>query len=256
MVEQAAGVPLHNRHPRRPRPAQLLLVDDDAALLEALAGTLQSRLGHFALDTCETGMKALDRVTAKHYDTIIADMNLPDMQGIEFLRRVRQLQPVASVVMISGDADPAMASDAIVAGAADFMAKPIERTAFIFTVRQTLNISRLRARLERQRTLISRAHDHYVSIVQKVGQSNERWLAGSLDSILKAHSGVVPHDALIRQQNAEKQINIFTERATRHLAILDGFLFDATKAHHQTAEKFNRAQDDLRRLALTRLQGS
>ena len=84
MVEQAGDTSPHNFHSRRTSPAQLLLVDDDPALLEALAGTLQNRLGHFTLETSDTGTKALDRVTTKPYDTIIADVNMPGMNGIQF----------------------------------------------------------------------------------------------------------------------------------------------------------------------------
>jgi CheY-like chemotaxis protein len=93
MVQQAGCISPHNIHSRRHRPAHVLLVDDDPALLEALAGTLQLRLGHFTLDTCDTGMKALARVTAKHYDTIITDVNMPGMNGLEFLTQVRQVRP-------------------------------------------------------------------------------------------------------------------------------------------------------------------
>src|SRR6476619_6750335 len=101
MLQQARGISSHNIHSRRHRPAHLLLVDDDPALLEALAGTLQLRLGHFTLDTCDTGMKALARVTAKHYDTIITDVNMPGMNGLEFLTHVRQVRPLTPVVLIS-----------------------------------------------------------------------------------------------------------------------------------------------------------
>jgi YesN/AraC family two-component response regulator len=254
MVEQAAGSSPHHIHPRRLRRAEVLLVDDDPACLEALAGTLQHRLGHFTLDTSDTGTKALDYVTTKHYDTIIADVNMPGMNGIHFLRRVRQLRPLASVVMISGHADHALVATAIDAGAADFIAKPIERDILIYTVRRTLHLSRLRALLDHRRATIGRARDHYLSIVQKLGDSNERWL-GSLDSILKADAGGVPQGALFRQQKAEEQMDILTKRTTRHLAMLDAFLFNATQAHQQTAEELTIAEDRLRSLALTRLQG-
>lgn len=254
-MEPARDTSPHNLHSRRSSPAQLLLVDDDPACLEALAGTLQHRLGHFTLDTSDTGTKALDYVTTKHYDTIIADVNMPGMNGIHFLRRVRQLRPLASIVMISGHADHALVATAIDAGAADFIAKPIERDILINTVRQTLHLSRLRALLDHRRATIGRARDHYLSIVQKLGNSNERWL-GSLDSILKADAGGgVPQGALFRQQKAKEQMDIFTKRTTRHLAMLDAFLFNATQAHQQTAEELTIAEDRLRSLAITRLQG-
>ena len=123
MVEHAGSIsPL--THPRGLRSAHLLLVDDDPALLEALSGTLQLRLGHFTVETCDTAMKALACVTAKQYDTIISDVNMPGMSGLEFLTLVRQVRPLTPVVLISGHADHALVSKLIDAGAADFIAKP------------------------------------------------------------------------------------------------------------------------------------
>lgn len=106
-------------------------------------------------------------------------------------------------------------SKAIGAGAADFIAKPIERDIFICTVRRTLNLSRLRALLERRQAVICRAREHYLSLVQKLAQSNERWIS-SLNSELKAYPGSLPHDALIVEQNTMQRMETFTKRATRH----------------------------------------
>jgi YesN/AraC family two-component response regulator len=255
MVQQAGGISPHNIHSRRHRPAHVLLVDDDHALLEALAGTLQVRLGHFTLDTCDTGMKALARVTEKHYDTIITDVNMPGMNGLEFLTQVKQVRPLTPVVLISGHAEPAVVSKAIDAGAADFIVKPIERDVFMWTVRQTLNLSRLRLLSDHRLAIISRALEHYLRIVERLGHSNKKRI-GSLENILKGDSvRLLPH-ARLGQEKAEEQMDIFTKRTTRHLAILDAFLLKATQAHRQTSEEFNMAQEKLRRLALTRLQGS
>ncbi|WP_447982960.1 response regulator transcription factor [Nitrospira sp. Nam74] len=59
--------------------SRLLLVDDDPALLDALSGTLQSRFGHFSLDTCDCGARALNLAKREKYDTIIVDVNMPNM---------------------------------------------------------------------------------------------------------------------------------------------------------------------------------
>ena len=78
----------HRKYPPTPSvheapPADVLLVDDDHMLLEALSGTLQLRLGHFTLDTRDTGMKGLAALSATRYDTIITDVRMPGMSGLE-----------------------------------------------------------------------------------------------------------------------------------------------------------------------------
>ncbi|HET7057103.1 MAG TPA: response regulator [Nitrospiraceae bacterium] len=254
MAEHAGS--LFPTHPRRLRSAQLLLVDDDPALLEALSGTLQLRLEHVTVDTCDTAIKALAYATDKQYDTIISDVNMPGMNGLEFLTLVRQVQPLAPVVLISGHADHVLVSKLLDAGAADFIAKPIERNIFIFTVRQTLNLSRLHALLERQQARNDRVRDHYMSVVEKLGQSNERWLGLQAENIVKGDSGNRPANGLLRREKDGQQMEIFTKRATRHLAILGAFLFDAAQTHRQTSEELKVAEEKLRRLASTRLQDS
>jgi YesN/AraC family two-component response regulator len=253
MVEHAGSISLPT-HPRGLRSAHLLLVDDDPALLEALSGTLQLRLGHITVDTCDTAMKALACVTAKQYDTIISDVNMPGMNGLEFLTLVKQVRPLTPVVLISGHADHALVSKLIDAGAADFIAKPIERNIFISTVRQTLNLSRLHALFERHQARNDRVRDHYMSVVEKLGESNERWLGLQAQNIVKGDSGNRPADGLLRREKVEQQMEIFTKRATRHLTILNAFLFDAAQAHRRTSEELNMAEEKLRHLALTRLQ--
>lgn len=255
MAEHAGSISSPT-HPRLLRSAQLLLVDDDPALLEALSGTLQLHLGHFTVDTCDTAMKALACVTAKQYDTIISDVNMPGISGLQFLIQVRQIRPRSPVVLISGHADHALVSKLIDAGAADFIAKPIERNIFISTVRQTLNLFRLQALLERQQARNDRVRDHYMSVVEKLGQSNERWLGLQAENIVKGDSGNRSADGLLRREKDGQRMEIFTKRATHHLTILDAFLFDAAQAHRQTSEELTMAKEKLRRLASTRLQDS
>lgn len=233
----------------RSHSSQILLVDDDHALLEALSGTLQLHLGHFTLDTRDTGLKGLASVTTNHYDTIITDMNMPGMSGLEFLIRVKEAQPQAPIVVISGHADPTLIAKALDAGASDFIAKPIERDSLMRTVRQTLNVSRLHRLLERQQALISRTQDHYLRVVDKFGDSNKQWI-GWVENILRDSS--LPISARMRRIQAEQHVHVLSNRATRHLALLDAFLVKVTHAHCQTSDEVNAAQERLRRLASTR----
>jgi DNA-binding NtrC family response regulator len=123
----------------------LLLVDDDPALLDALSGTLRSRLVHFELDTCESGAKALDLVRSKVYDTIILDVNMPNMNGLQVLTAVKQMRSTTPVLMITAQADPPLMMKALEAGAEDFIAKPFDREEFVRAVRQSLELSRLQS---------------------------------------------------------------------------------------------------------------
>src|SRR5688500_12643498 len=73
--------------------SRLLLVDDDPALLDALSDTIELHLGPVSLDVSNSGTKALDLVRANRYDAMIVDVNMPNMNGLQFLTAVKYLQP-------------------------------------------------------------------------------------------------------------------------------------------------------------------
>jgi DNA-binding NtrC family response regulator len=138
------GTEAIQRHPL-PDPSRLLLVDDDPMLLDALSGTLEARLGHYTLDACDSGARALELTKQQHYDTIIVDVNMPNMTGLEFLTQVKQVQPQVPVLMITAHADRTMMAKAFEGGAADFIPKPFDRDDVVQAVRRSLVLSRLQS---------------------------------------------------------------------------------------------------------------
>jgi hypothetical protein len=61
-------------------------------------------------------------------------------------------------------------------------------------------------------------------------------------------------DPLMRLEQVQRDVDLFKRKSFRHLAVLDAFLLDATRAQHQLSEELNMVQEALRRLAFTRLQ--
>jgi DNA-binding NtrC family response regulator len=124
------------------RPSRLLLVDDDPALLDALASTLEFHLGPLRLDACDTGAQAVDQAKAHSYDAMIVDVNMPNMDGLELLSAVKRLQPHTPVLLISAYADESLIAKGFAAGASDFIPKPFDRDKFMCAVRRGLERSR------------------------------------------------------------------------------------------------------------------
>lgn len=189
-------------------PSRLLLVDDDPALLEALSGTLQNRLGHFSLDTCLTGMVALNYLSERVYDAIIADVNMPGMNGLQLLGRAKEVRPHTLVVLISGHADQSLIAEAFQAGAADFITKPIDRDMFVRSMRQVVRVSQLRRLLERLEALISRTRERKTratrrrttpeAFLNKVTQAHQETLA-----LLHAAEAEMRGNAVLRLQRTQ-----------------------------------------------------
>jgi two-component system KDP operon response regulator KdpE len=99
----------------------VLLVEDDDNLRRALALTLRAR-GHQIIDVA-TGGAAVTEVARRKLDVIILDLGLPDMDGVEVIRRIRQ-SGATPIIVLSARRDEADKVRALDAGADDYLTKP------------------------------------------------------------------------------------------------------------------------------------
>ena len=104
---------------------QILCVDDEAAVLAGFERTLRKR---FIVHTAESGAAALERITADGpYAVVLSDMRMPAMDGIQFLREVRQISPDTTCIMLTGNGDQDTARAAINDGRIfRFLTKPCD----------------------------------------------------------------------------------------------------------------------------------
>lgn len=100
----------------------VLLVDDEAAILETLAGVLADH-GFDAVVTT-SGETAVELYASRRPDVVFLDVWLPDRDGLETLAILRELDPAAAVVMMSGHGTTSTAVKAIKMGAHDYLEKP------------------------------------------------------------------------------------------------------------------------------------
>lgn len=79
----------------------LLIVDDEPALCKVLADRLNVLYG-VSPDACHCGADALECVRKKDYDVVVLDIEMPGMDGMETLKRIKELRPKIQVVMFTG----------------------------------------------------------------------------------------------------------------------------------------------------------
>jgi signal transduction histidine kinase len=132
----------------------LLIVDDDPALLKALPETIELRLGHVRIDTCDSAQAALNHMAEHDYDAIITDIKMPGMDGLALLEKIRQICPDTPTLLITGHGDHDLAIQALRGGAYDFIQKPIERDYFIASLERAIQMRQLRRQVERQRVAL------------------------------------------------------------------------------------------------------
>ena len=102
----------------------VLLVDDDGGILTVLSRFFEKR--GWSVLRAATGERALEHYGAERPDLVLLDLELPDMNGLPVLRRLRELNEAARVIMLTGHGDIETAVEAMRLGADNFLTKPFE----------------------------------------------------------------------------------------------------------------------------------
>jgi DNA-binding NtrC family response regulator len=116
---------------------ELLVVDDEPQMLIAINETLQ-RSG-YSITTAGSGLEALRRLKERHYKLVITDMRMPEVSGLDLLRKVKNLSPQTSVILLTAYGTIQNAVDAMRDGAYDYLLKPFSSESLQSVVRRALN---------------------------------------------------------------------------------------------------------------------
>lgn len=140
--------------------SKLLLVDDDPIALRVMASLLRGQ-GH-TVDVANNGREALELLAKTTYPLIVTDWMMPEIDGIELVRRIRGAQGLAYtyVIMLTarGD-DHADANHALEAGVDDLLAKPVHRDDLIARLRVAERIIALQGQLMQRNSELTHAND-------------------------------------------------------------------------------------------------
>jgi two-component system KDP operon response regulator KdpE len=136
---------------------RVLIVDDEPQILRALRINLQAR--HYDVITAADGAEALHAAASHRPDLVILDLGLPDIDGVEVIRKLRTWTPVP-IVILSGRMDSGAKVEALDAGADDYVTKPFnveELLARIRAVTRRLNPAETAAQVQIGRHLVDLA---------------------------------------------------------------------------------------------------
>jgi DNA-binding NtrC family response regulator len=103
---------------------RVLIIDDDQSMLELAEFHLRAQ--GYESARAETGEEGLNLVLGSRFDVILTDLQLPDLGGIEVVKRLKEISPDSEIIMISGHGSVAKAVEATKAGAFYFVEKPVE----------------------------------------------------------------------------------------------------------------------------------
>jgi len=121
---------------------KILVVDDEKNYLLVMEDFLAEK-GYHVL-TADNARAALDVIADTDLDLILTDMKMPGLNGIDLIRKIKDVDPDMPVVMMTAFGTVEKAVEAMRAGAYDFVLKPFENEAMLRTIERALEIGRLR----------------------------------------------------------------------------------------------------------------
>ncbi len=126
-------------------PFRVLVVDDEEDFLETLVNRLRRR----QVDTVgvESGVAALDLLGKEEFDVVILDVMMPAMDGIEALKRIKELRPFTEVIMLTGHGSVESGIQGMRHGAFDYIMKPADIDDLMVKIREAYE----RVRIHRER---------------------------------------------------------------------------------------------------------
>jgi len=171
--------------------AKLLIIDDERGIRNTLREILADE-GH-EVEVAENGKQGLEMAQAKAYDLIFSDIKMPEMDGLEFLAKLKNDENEANdangecpVVMISGHGDVETAVQALKIGAYDFLLKPLDLNRILITTKNALESKSLKQETRQLRKKVaakgpqmigeSAAITHVREIINKVAPTEARVL--------------------------------------------------------------------------------
>lgn len=132
--------------------AHVLFVDDEPLVLRSLRRAVSAAGERFESEFLEGGMQALDRMQEGGIDVVVSDMQMPVMDGAEFLSLVQEKHPEVVRIVLSGHADSRLAFRAVPV-AHQFLTKPFEAQKLVRTLERAVDLRSLLGNVDLRRAV-------------------------------------------------------------------------------------------------------
>ena len=118
--------------------AKNILICDDAAFMRMMIKDILTKNGYNIVGEAENGAKAVEKYNELNPDLVLMDITMPEMDGIEALKKIKASDPNASIIMCSAMGQQAMVIESIQSGAKDFIVKPFQADRVLEAVQKVV----------------------------------------------------------------------------------------------------------------------
>ncbi|MDR0963115.1 MAG: response regulator [Clostridium sp.] len=118
--------------------AKNILICDDAAFMRMMIKDILTKNGYNVIGEAENGVRAVEKYKELTPDLVLMDITMPEMSGIDALKRIKASNAGAQVIMCSAMGQQAMVIESIQSGAKDFIVKPFNADRVIEAVKKVV----------------------------------------------------------------------------------------------------------------------
>ena len=115
-----------------------VLICDDAAFMRVMIKDILTKNGYDVAGEAENGLKAVEKYNETKPDLVMMDITMPEMDGIQALKKIKEADANATVIMCSAMGQQAMVIESIQSGAKDFIVKPFQADRVLEAVKKAI----------------------------------------------------------------------------------------------------------------------
>lgn len=198
------------------------VIDDDEAVRKSLAFLLGT--AQFAVRTYESAVAFLDAFPNVESGCIITDVRMPEIDGLELLRRMKSHEMSMPVIVVTGHGDVPLAVEAMKTGAIEFLEKPFDDDVVLAAVRSALTRHEKDGRREAERSEIQ---DRLATLSNRERQVLTGLVAGHPNKTIAYDHGISPRTVEIYRANAMAKMQAASLSHLVRMALIAGLLDDA-----------------------------
>jgi two-component system response regulator FixJ len=202
----------------------IYVIDDDDAVRQSLEFLLKT--AGISVRGFESAKAFLEIMPQIRSGCIITDVRMPEITGIELLRRVKEVNPDLPVIVITGHGDISLAVDAMKIGAVDFLEKPFDDDLLLAAVRSALSQD---ADIGKRKAELADVHDKLAALSNRERQVLEGLVAGSANKTIAFDLGISPRTVEIYRANLMTKMAANSLSDLVRMAMVAGILENSSK---------------------------
>jgi two-component system response regulator FixJ len=202
-----------------PSEAVVHVIDDDDAVRQSLAFLLRS--AKVEAKVYESAARFLEALPGIKSGCVVTDVRMPEISGLDLLRRLRELKVTLPVIVITGHADVPLAVEAMKIGAADFIEKPFDDDVLLAAVRAALNQQKHDSQRSAEREEID---GRLASLSTRERQVLDGLVAGHANKVIAFDLGISPRTVEIYRANAMTKMKAASLSDLVRMALVAGIL--------------------------------